>query len=262
MNLLVDSHCHLDAQQFSDDREAMIQRALDAGVSRLLSIGTGEGPPDLESALRLADRYEAVHATVGIHPEYAPKVSDADYKHLAELVRHPKCVAVGEIGLDYYWKPFDSQVQAAVFLQQLRIAAEARKPVSIHTRDAWGDTIGLLRKHWAPTGLPCVMHCFTGSPEQAHEALDLGFYLSFSGVVTYPKAVNVQQSAKEAPLNRILIETDCPYLAPVPYRGKRNEPSYVLYTAQKLAELRNESLETIAQETSANFERVFLNRLH
>ncbi len=240
----------------------MIQRALDAGVSRLLSIGTGEGPPDLESALRLADRYEAVHATVGIHPEYAPKVSDADYKHLAELVRHPKCVAVGEIGLDYYWKPFDPKLQAAVFIEQMRIAAEARKPVSIHTRDAWGDTIGLLRKHWAPTGLPCVMHCFTGSPEQAHEALDLGFYLSFSGVVTYPKAVNVHQSATEAPLDRILVETDARTLLRCRTEVSGMSRLTLCTPLQKLAELRNESLETIARETSANFERVFLNRLH
>ena len=144
----------------------------------------------------------------------------------------------------------------------MRIAAEARKPVLNSYSGCLGRHNWIASQALGTTGLPCVMHCFTGSPEQAHEALDLGFYLSFSGVVTYPKAVNVQQSAKEAPLNRILVETDCPYLAPVPYRGKRNEPSYVVYTAQKLAELRDESLETIARETSANFERVFLNRLH
>jgi len=260
--LLVDSHCHLDAQQFDSDREEMIQRAIDAGVTRLLSIGTGEGPPDLEAALRLADKHDGVYATVGIHPEYAPKVTDADYKSVAELTQHSKCVAIGEIGLDYYWKPFDAKLQAAVFVEQMRIAADAQKPISIHTRDAWGDTIGLLRKHWAPTGLPCVMHCFTGNPIQAREALELGFFLSFSGVVTYPKATDVHQSAKETPIDRILVETDAPYLAPVPYRGKRNEPSYVVYTAAKVAELRNESIESVAQATSENFERIFFHQLH
>jgi len=262
VSALVDSHCHLDASQFDGDREEMIQRAFDAGVTRLLSIGTGDGPPDLEAAVRLADRYDFVYATAGIHPEHVDKTGDADYKALADLMRHPKCVGLGEIGLDYYWKPYDAELQTRVFVTQLQIAAEARKPVSIHTREAWGDTMKLLRQHWAPTGLPCVMHCFTGNPVEAKQALDLGFYLSFSGVVTYPKATNVHESAKKAPLDRILVETDCPYLPPVPYRGKRNEPSYVLHTAAKLAELRGESPEEIAAATTANFERVFMSRLH
>jgi TatD DNase family protein len=261
VSTLVDSHCHLDASQFDGDRDEMIRRAVDAGILRLLTIGTGDGPPDLEAGIRLADRYDFVYATAGIHPEHAPNAGDADYKKLADLLQHPKCVAVGEIGLDYYWKPYDAELQARV-IEQLRIAADARKPISIHTRDAWGDTMRLLKQHWAPTGLPCVMHCFTGNPQEAKQALDLGFYLSFSGVVTYPKATNVHESAKMVPLDRILVETDCPYLPPVPYRGKRNEPSYVVHTAGKLAELRGAAPESIAEATTTNFERIFMSQLH
>lgn len=259
---LVDSHCHLDASQFSEDREDVIQRAMDAGVSRLLSIGTGDGPPVLDAAIRLAERYDAVFATAGIHPEHAPAAKDSDYKQLGELLAHPKCVAVGEIGLDYHWKPYDPALQATAFVEQMRIAASAQKPISVHTRDAWSDTMALLKQHWAPTGLPCVMHCFTGTFEQAAEAIGLGFYLSFSGVLTYPKAVELHLAAKQAPLDRILVETDCPYLPPVPYRGKRNEPAWVEYTARKLAELRGIDYETVASSTTAVFEQIFIDRLH
>ena len=179
-----------------------------------------------------------VFASVGLHPEHAPKVTQGDYDRLAALLEHPKVLLLGEIGLDYYWKPYDTKLQAEVFVQQMQIAKAARKPISIHTRDAWTDTIELLRSHWAPTGLPCIMHCFTGTSEQAKQALELGFYLSFSGVVTYSKATDVHDSCRYVPLDRILVETDAPYLAPVPYRGKRNEPSYVTYTANRVAELR------------------------
>ena len=254
----IDSHCHPDDSQFESDRDAIVQRAFDAGVTTMLAIGTGEGPPDLESALRIADKYEGVLATAGIHPQYAAAASDTDYKHLAALLRHPKCVGVGEIGLDYYWKPFDKELQTRVFVDQMQIAAEARKPISIHTREAWDDTIALLREHWAPTGLPCVMHCFTGGADEAKQVLDLGFYMSFAGVVTYPKAVNLHQAAAMAPLDRILIETDAPYLPPVPYRGKRNEPSYVVHTAARIAELRSQQPAEIGAATAENFRRIFL----
>jgi TatD DNase family protein len=255
---LVDSHTHLDDSRFGDDRDAVVQRALNAGVSRILSIGTGEGPPDLEAAIRMAERYEAVYASVGLHPEHAAKVTQADYDFLSRLLGHPKVLVLGEIGLDYYWKPYDAKLQADVFVQQVQIAAGARKPVSIHTRDAWDDTLALLRSHWFPTGLPCIMHCFTGTPAQAKQALDLGFYLSFSGVVTYPKATEVHESAKFAPLDRILVETDAPYLAPVPFRGKRNEPSYVAHTAMRVVELRGMEAEEFGQAVTDNFDAVVL----
>ena len=254
---LVDSHCHLDDSQFDADRDAAVQRAVDAGVARMLAIGTGEGPPDLEAATRLADKYEVLLASAGIHPQYAGQTRDDDFRALERVLQHPKCVAVGEIGLDYYWKPFDKERQAAVFRTQMSIAAAAKKPIIIHTREAWADTLQVLRKAWVPTGLPCIMHCFTGTPEQAREALDLGFALSFAGVVTYPKALELQEAAKIVPLERMLVETDSPYLPPVPYRGKRNEPAHVQHTAAFVAKLRGVEASEIASATTANFERIF-----
>jgi TatD DNase family protein len=255
--MLIDSHCHLDDEQFEQDRDDVIRRAHAAGIEILLAIGTGEGPPDLDAALRIADSNPGVFATVGVHPQYAAKASESTYEALRERVRHPKCVGIGEIGLDYYWKPYDRELQTSVFVAQLGVAAEAGMPISIHTRDAWEDTMSILRQHWAPTGLPCVLHCFTGGPRQASEALDLGFYLSFAGVVTYPKATDLHEAARLAPLDRILVETDAPYLAPVPYRGKRNEPAYVAHTAARLAELRGQQAGDIAAAVNANFRRVF-----
>lgn len=255
---LVDSHCHLDNEQFDADREAVIERALAAGVEQMLAIGTGEGPPDLEAGIRLADRYAALYATVGIHPHDATKAADESYRRLAVLLAHPKVVALGEIGLDYHYDFSPREVQQAVFIEQMRIARDARKPIVIHTREAWTDTLRLLEEHWAPSGLGGIMHCFSGGPGESLQALTLGFYLSFGGIVTFPKALEVQEAARRAPADRILIETDAPYLAPAPNRGKRNEPAYVIETARKLAKLRGETIETIAGITSANFRRLCL----
>lgn len=255
---LIDSHCHLDNQQFDADREAVIDRALVAGIEHMLAIGTGEGPPDLEAAIRLADRYPALYATVGVHPHDAAKATDETFHSLAALLAHPKVVALGEMGLDYHYDFSPREVQRAVFIEQMHIARDARKPIVIHTREAWDDTLALLHEHWAPAGLPGIMHCFSGGPDQARQALDLGFYLSFGGVVTFPKALDVQEAARVTPADRLLIETDAPYLAPVPNRGKRNEPAFVLETARKLATLRGESFEQVAATTSANFRRLCL----
>jgi TatD DNase family protein len=255
---LVDTHCHLDSKEFDADREETIQRALDAGVSRMVAIGTGNGPPDLEAGIRLAERYAAMLATVGIHPHDAAKATDADFANLAALLRHPKVVALGEIGLDYHYDFAPRERQHDVFVQQMRLAAEASKPIVIHTREAWPDTFDLLEKHWKPTGIGGIMHCFSGGPEEALRALELGFYLSFGGIVTYPKAIEVQEAARMAPIDRILVETDAPYLAPVPRRGKRNEPALMIYTVEKLALLRGQTPEEIAEATTANFERLCL----
>lgn len=254
---VIDSHCHLDDHQFDEDRDAVVERALAAGVECMLSIGTGDGPPDLESAIRLADKYDAVLASVGIHPEHAPKAADDDFARVRDLLQHPKVVAVGEIGLDYYWQPVHRDEQHRAFVRQLEIAREARKPVSIHTRDAWDDTFALLEEHWNGHELPCVLHCFGGGPEIAQKALALGYYLSFAGVVTFPKAMDVRESARLAPLDRILVETDAPYLAPVPRRGKRNEPSYVVHTARRIAELRGDDAEVFGAAVTRNYRRVF-----
>ena len=257
--MMVDSHCHLDGKVFDNDRDETIQRAIDAGVERMLAIGTGDGPPDLEAAIRLADRYPMFLATVGVHPHEATKYDDATSMGLRELLRHPKVVALGEIGLDYHYDLSPRDTQKRVFIEQMAIASEARKPIVIHTREAWDDTFALLEEHWKPTGLGGIMHCFTGSPVELERTLALGFHVAFGGVVTYPKAIEVHESARVAPLNRMLLETDAPYLAPIPKRGKRNEPAYVLGTAQRIAELRSTTVEEIAKATTANFERLFAN---
>ena len=253
---LVDSHCHLDDQQFSSDRDAVIARAREAGLKYMLSIGTGDGPPDLEAAIRFADTYSFVFATVGIHPNDAQKSNLNTFENLRSLLRHPKVKAMGEIGLDYHWG-VPKEAQLPVFREQLELAAEHCMPVVIHTRDAWDDTLTILRTAWAPTGLPCILHCFTGNSEQARECLDLGFFLSYGGVTTFPKAAEVREAARITPADRILIETDAPYLAPVPHRGKRNEPSYVTHTARVVASVRGVSLEEFAAQTTSNFERIF-----
>jgi TatD DNase family protein len=254
--MLADSHCHLDHEQFDGDREAVIERALAAGVECMVAIGTGDGPPDLETGIRLADRYAAIYATVGVHPHDASKASAKTFQRLAELLRHSKVVALGEIGLDYHYDFSPRETQRDVFVEQMRVASDAGKPIVIHTREAWEDTLALIQKHWTPTGLPGIMHCFSGGPAEAARCVELGFYLSFGGIVTFPKALELQEAARSAPADRILVETDAPYLAPVPRRGKRNEPAFVVETARKLADLRGDTLESIGAVTNANLRRV------
>ena len=254
---LVDSHCHLDDNQYDDDRAAVLSRAEEAGLQYMLSIGTGNGPPDLEVAIRQAERSPAILATVGVHPNDAQKISETTFPHLERLLRHPKVVGVGEIGLDYHWGIPKSD-QEPLFRRQLQMAAAANMPVIIHTRDAWDDTIAVLQSEWSPAHPPCIMHCFTGDAAQAEVALSLGCYLAFGGVATFPKAGAIREAAGITPGDRLLLETDAPYLAPVPFRGKRNEPSYVLHTANVLAEARRQSVEDLAAQTTANFERIFL----
>jgi TatD DNase family protein len=257
--MFIDSHCHLDNAQFDPDRDGVIQRALDAGVEHMVAIGTGDGPPDLEAGIRLADRYPPFYCTVGIHPHDAAKASADTFKNLEQLLKHPKVIAIGEIGLDYHYDHSPRDVQHEVFIQQMRIARDAAKPIVIHTREAWDDTLSLLAEHW-PARLGGIMHCFSGSPAEAARSLALGVYLSFGGIVTFPKSFDIQEAARRAPADRILIETDAPYLAPVPKRGKRNEPAFVVATAGKLADLRGESIESIAALTTSNFRKLF--RLH
>jgi TatD DNase family protein len=252
---LVDSHCHLDDEQFDADREEAIARARAAGVEAMMAIGTGDGPPDLEPAVRLAQRYPFIYATVGVHPHYAAKATGDTFGRLRLLADHPKVQAIGEIGLDYHYDSSPRDVQREAFERQLAIAAEAGKPVVIHTREAWEDTMAVLRSRWQGGG---IMHCFTGDERQAREALDLGFHLAFGGVVTFPKADAVRQAARITPGDRLLVETDCPYLAPVPRRGKRNEPAFLVDTVRRLAEVRGSSLEKIAEQTTDNFERLCL----
>jgi len=249
---LVDSHVHLDDEKFDADRDATIERARAAGVECMMAIGTGD-PPDLEVAVRLADRYPFIYATIGVHPHDASKATPETWTRMRALEAHPKVLAVGEIGLDYHYDFSPRDVQQAVFQQQMELATEFGKPIVIHTREAWDDTLQMLRAHWKGGG---IMHCFTGDEAQARQALDLGFHLSFGGVLTFPKAEAVRQAARVAPEDRLLVETDCPYLAPVPHRGKRNEPAFVVETARRLAEVRGVSPEAIAEATTRNFERL------
>ena len=222
----------------------------------MLAIGTGHGPPDLEAAIRMAEKYAHVFATAGVHPNDAEKIGGDTFLDLERALGHPKVKGVGEIGLDYHWG-VAKEKQLPVFITQLEIAARLRLPVVIHTRDAFADTMDVLRTHWAATGLPCIMHCFTGNAEQARECLDLGFYLAFGGVATFPKAGDVREAAHITPPDRLLLETDAPYLAPAPHRGKRNEPAYVAITARAIAELRGITVQEVAAQTTANFERLF-----
>jgi TatD DNase family protein len=247
--MLVDSHCHLDDAKFDADREAVIDRARAAGVGRLLAVGSG--PPDLEAGLRLAEAWSHIVASAGVHPHEASKATSETFERLSELLAHPKVVGVGEIGLDYHYDFSPRKVQREVFARQL---AMARKPVIIHTREAWDDTVRLLAEH---PGVRGVFHCFSGGPREAEQALAMGFYISFAGVVTFPKAAGIQEAARLVPADRLLVETDAPYLAPAPHRGKRNEPAFVVETTRRVAELRGETLEHLAAATTRNFERLF-----
>jgi TatD DNase family protein len=255
---LVDSHCHLDGPRFDADRAAAIARARAAGVETLVAIGTGEGPPDLRAGVRLAEEYDFIYATAGVHPHDAAKCAPETMAEVERLCAHEKVVAVGETGLDYHYDFSPRDAQWRVFEEQMAIAARMGLPVVIHTREAWADTAAIVRAHRPPAG--GIFHCFSGGVAEAEEALELGFHISFAGIVTFPKALEMQAAAAMTPLDRLLVETDAPYLAPVPYRGKRCEPAHVVETARKVAELKGLSLEELADRTTANFAHLCLQR--
>jgi len=256
--VIVDSHCHLDDRCFDPDRDEVVERAREAGVRTILSIGAGDGPPDLEPAIRMAERYDNVVATVGVHPQEAAKMAPETPQEIERLCSHPKVVAVGEIGLDYYYDHAPRETQREAFLMQMEIARQARKPIIIHTREAWDDTIELLEQHWKPAGLGGVLHCFSGDYEQARRALDAGFLISYGGVLTFRKSETVREAAARLPMDRLLVETDSPYLTPEPYRKiRRNEPKFVVETGKKLAEVLGAGYEELAGRTTGNFDRLF-----
>jgi TatD DNase family protein len=261
--MLVDSHAHLEGPRFDADRSEMLDRARAAGVVNILAIGSGTGPGTLDCAIRLAEQHDWVYASIGIHPHEAKLAAESDYTELESLARHPRVIGFGEIGLDYYYDHSPRQVQQGVFIRQMEIARTAKLPIIIHCRpsdnseNAWDDTLRLIREHWASSGLGGVLHCFTGEQKHADAALEMGFMLSFAGNVTFPKAENIRAVARTAPEDRIFIETDSPFLAPVPYRGKRNEPAFVVKTAEKIAELRGKTADEIGSMTAENFFRFF-----
>jgi TatD DNase family protein len=270
--LLIDSHAHLDSERYADDRAAMLSRAWEAGVGAVLTIGIGEGPAQMHQALDICREFNGqaasgagiprLYASAGIYPHNTDQVDAAALARLDSLLAEPEVVACGEVGLDYYYEGVPHPVQRQGLIRQLEIAAARKRPILIHCRpkdgatDAWDDLFEILEEHWRPTGLGGVMHCFSGDWEQARRSLDLGFLISFAGNLTFPKAQPMRDVAARLPLDGILVETDAPWLAPVPNRGKRNEPAWVSHTARTLAGLLAVEEEEIASATTKNFTRL------
>ena len=254
LNELIDTHAHLDFPEFADSIPATIQRALQAGVSTIVTIGI-----DIETsrkAARIAGAFDRIYASAGIHPHASFDLNPNDLQELERIATNRRVVAIGEIGLDYFYDRQPRQIQTECMSRQIQLAVEAAKPVIFHIRDAWEDFFQIVSE-FASFMRPSVMHCFSGDWSVARRCLDLGLYLSIPGVVTFPKAKSLQDVVKRAPLDRLLVETDSPYLAPVPYRGKTNEPAFVLHTARKIAECRKEPLEKVAAQTAQNARAVF-----
>jgi len=252
---LIDSHAHVDMSEFDSDRAEMLARAQAAGVRGILAIGGAPGA--LASALPFAERYAWIYAAAGIHPHEAKLATPAYYQELASLARHPKFLAWGEIGLDYHYDHSPRDVQQRVFTEQLELAGRADKPVIIHCREAWPDCLAILERYWRSSGLGGIFHCFSGTLDEARRGSEMGFLISFAGNVTYPKAQNLREVAAAMPLESILIETDSPFLAPQPFRGRRNEPAFVAEVARTLAPVRNLAPQELAAATAANFRRFF-----
>jgi TatD DNase family protein len=254
----IDSHSHIEGAEFDADREAVIQRALEAGVEIIVCVGDGEVAADSHAAaFKVADEHSFIYTTVGVHPHEARLLNDKLCAQLVELAQHPKVIAWGEIGLDYHYDNSLRDVQREAFRRQLRMARERRLPAVIHTREAEADTLAILDQEWKDSGLRGIIHCFTGTRRFAEAAIELGFLISFSGVVTFKNAEDLRDTAKHLPPETILIETDSPFLAPTPHRGKRNEPAYVVETARCVAEARGIELDEFARVTSENFKRLF-----
>ena len=251
--MLADSQAHNDDERFDADREEVVARALAAGVSLIVNIGA-----DMASSARsvaLAEKYPGIYAAVGMHPHDSQDMKENDYRQLEQWANHPKVVAIGEIGLDYHYDLSPRSVQKEVFLRQLDLARKTGKPFIIHEREAHADMLDIIRN--AARGLNGVFHCFSGSVETAREYLKMGFYISVAGPVTFPKSVKTKEVAKAVPLDRLLVETDSPYLTPQPFRGKRNEPAYVRLVAEEIANVRDISLAELAEATTANVRRLF-----
>jgi TatD DNase family protein len=287
--MLIDSHAHLDSERYAEDREAMLRHAWQAGVGTVLTIGIGDGPSQMHQALDLCRQFNAMpesgagipklYASAGVYPHNTPELDDAALAKLDRLLAEPEVIACGEIGLDYYYEGASHEVQRSGFIRQLEIAAARKRPILIHCRptdgakgrsgvpndrssslgpsDAWDEMLPILEAHWRRTGLGGIMHCFSGNEEQARRSLDLGFLLSFAGNLTFKKAQPLRDVAARLPLSELLVETDAPWLAPVPHRGQRNEPAWVAQTASVLAGLLGVEAEEIASATTKNFLRLF-----
>lgn len=254
---LIDSHAHLDFPEFEPDRDAVLDRAREAGVTGIVSIGSASGTDALDAALPIAEANDWIWATIGIHPHEADEANHSHFERLVELAGRPKVIAWGEIGLDYHYDRPPREVQQAVFRRQLGLARQARLPVILHCREAWADALEILETEWKPAGLGGIFHCFTASLAEARRGLDMGFLISFAGNLTYPKSAALRDVACELPAESLLIETDSPFLPPQVRRGKRNEPALVREVAKTLADVRKLPCSEVAQITTANFRRFF-----
>lgn len=252
---LIDTHAHINVEHFTEDRDAVVERAAQAGLSHIVNMG--DSMESSQSSVALTKAYPMVYTGVGIHPEEAHPMTRADEDQLAGWGALPKVVAIGEIGLDYYWeKDGDKrQLQRELFIRQLDLARQLHLPVCVHNREAHGDTMEILRKEGK--GIVGVMHCFSGSLEIAQELVKMGWFIGVDGPLTFKNAAKLPEIVQKLPLERIVVETDCPYMAPVPMRGKRNEPAFVYHVAAKLAQLRGESLEKVARQTTANARELY-----
>ena len=251
--VLADSHTHLEFPQFDPDREQVFERAWASGVRYLVAIGSGSGPDRLRAGMEMAEGKDWVFPTIGIHPHEARLATEEHFVELAQLVANPRVVAVGEIGLDYHYDHSPRDVQQKVFCRQLELAEAYRLPVVIHCREAWPDCLRILEAQWKRTSLGGIFHCFSGSFEDAQRGLDAGFYISFAGNLTFPKATDLRGVAARVPRDRVLIETDCPFLAPQPQRGKRNEPAFVRSVAEQLGTIHGVAVSAAAAATTRNF---------
>ena len=259
--LVVDSHCHIDGEQFDADRDDVVRSAAEAGVGLMLTVGTGDPHSgEIARAVQVAERYDNVYASVGVHPHDAKIYDDDVEKGLIDLAKgSKKVIAWGEIGLDYFYDHSPGDVQREVFRRQIRTARTLELPIIIHSRNADDDTVAVLRDELGTTkgAPPGIMHCFGGSPKMAQEVLELGFLISFAGNVTFKKAEELREAARAVPIDKMLVETDCPFLTPVPFRGKRNEPAFVVHTLNFLAELKGVAADELASVTTANFLQLF-----
>jgi len=262
--ILIDSHCHIDGEAFEADRDEVVARAREAGVTAMLNVGTGDpSSDDFRKAVAVAESYENVFASVGVHPHDAKLYDDAAEAHLLELSRSKEVIAWGEIGLDFHYDHSPREVQREVFRRQIRVARSEGLPIIIHSREANEETVEILAEECSGPDFPGgIMHCFGGTPDMAKALLPLGFRISFAGNVTFKRADELRAAAAVVPLDRLLVETDCPYLTPVPFRGKRNEPAMVVHTAKFLADLYGIEFEALAEQTTKNFLELFNLKLN
>ncbi|MCQ6281857.1 TatD family hydrolase [Bacillus sp. EB600] len=252
--MLFDTHAHLNAEEYKDDLDEVIARAQEAGVTHMVVVGFDR--PTIEKAMELVDRFDFLYASVGWHPVDAIDMTEEDLVWIEELAAHPKVVALGEMGLDYHWDKSPKDIQKVVFRKQIQLARKVHLPVIIHNREATADIIEILKEEKADE-VGGIMHCFSGSPEIAQECVNMNFYISLGGPVTFKNAKRPKEVAAEIPLDKLLIETDCPYLTPHPYRGKRNEPGYVKLVAEQIAEIKGITYEEVAEVTSKNAKKFF-----